>query len=103
MTSPPSCAITATGSAALMMITPNQLRGQVTAVYYFVLNALGFTLGFTAVALITDYVFAADAALRYSLAMLSAAAGVLALGFLYTNLPRYRAGVIEAEAMADAR
>jgi MFS family permease len=97
-----AAAITATGAAALMMITPNQLRGQVTAVYYFVLNALGFTLGFTAVALITDYVFGDDAALRWSLAILSAGAGVMALGFLFANLPRYRAGVVEAEALAAA-
>jgi MFS family permease len=92
--------ITATGAAGLMMITPNQMRGQVTAVYYFVLNALGLTLGPTAVALITDYVFADESALRWSIAILSAGAGAAALGFLASNLKLYRAGVIEAEAMA---
>jgi MFS family permease len=89
--------ITATGSAALMMITPNQMRGQVTALYYFVINALGLTLGPTAVALVTDYGFADDGALRWSLAIVAAAASVLALGFLFTNLPLYRARVEEAE------
>lgn len=89
--------ITATGSAALMMITPNQMRGQVTALYYFVINALGLTLGPTAVALVTDYGFGDDGALRWSLAIVSAVASVLALGFLFTNLPLYRARVEEAE------
>jgi hypothetical protein len=94
--------ITATGAAGLMMITPNQMRGQVTAVYYFVLNALGLTLGPTVVALITDFVFADDAAVRWSLAIVSGGAGVAALGFLAANLKLYRAGVIEAEEMAAA-
>ncbi len=90
--------ITATGAAALMMVAPNQMRGQVTAVYYFVLNSLGLTLGPTAVALVTDYGFGDPAALRYSIAIVSMGAGVLALGFLAANLRRYRAGVIEAES-----
>lgn len=90
--------VTATGSAALMMITPNQLRGQITAVYYFVINALGLTLGPTAVALVTDYGFGSAGALRYSLAIVSAAASVMALGLLAANLRLYRAGVVEAES-----
>lgn len=90
-------AITATGVAALMMITPNQLRGQVTALYYFVLNVLGLTIGPTAVALITDYGFGDPQALRYSLAVVGAGAGILALGFLATNLRLYRAAMLEAE------
>jgi len=94
--------ITATGSAALMMTTPNQMRGQVTAVYYFVINALGLTLGPTAVALITDFGFGDESALRYSIAVLGVGAGVAALGFLAANLKLYRAGVIEAEALAAA-
>lgn len=93
--------ITATGSAALMMITPNQMRGQITAIYYFVINALGLTLGPTAVALVTDYGFGDAASLRYSIAVVSSAAGVAALGFLGANLSLYRAGVIEAEEWSD--
>ncbi len=92
--------ITATGSAALMMITPNQMRGQITALYYFVINALGLTLGPTAVALVTDYGFGEAGALRFSIAVVGAAAGVVALGFLGANLRLYRAGVIEAEGWA---
>ena len=91
--------ITATGSAALMMITPNQMRAQVTAVYYFVMNVLGLTLGPTAVALVTDFAFGDDSALRYSLAVVVAVAGVAAPALLAANLRLYRAGVIEAEAM----
>jgi MFS family permease len=90
--------VTATGAAALTMITPNQMRAQATALYYFVINLLGLPLGTTAVALVTDYVFGADAALRYSLAIVCCGAGLLATGSLVANLRLYRAGVIEAES-----
>lgn len=58
--------------AALQIISPNRFRGQVTAIYFFVANMIGFGLGPTAVALITDYGFGDDAALRYSLAIVAA-------------------------------
>jgi MFS family permease len=90
--------ITATGAASLMMITPNQMRGQITALYYFVINILGLTLGPTAVALVTDYGFGFDGALRYSISIVSLVAGVLGLGFLAANLKFYAAAVVEAEA-----
>jgi MFS family permease len=90
-------AVTATGAAALMMYTPNQLRAQVTALYYFVINVLGLTLGPTAVALVTDYGFREDGALRYSLAIVCAGAGAFAVGFLVANLKFYRQSVMEME------
>ena len=40
--------------AALQLITPNELRGQVIAIYLFILNLIGLGCGPTAVALITD-------------------------------------------------
>lgn len=88
--------VTATGAAALQMITPNQMRAQTTALYYFVINILGL-LGPTAVGLVTDYGFGDDGALRWSLAIVCAAASVLGLVCLTANLPHYRAGVREAE------
>jgi len=38
----------------LQLITPNELRGQVIAIYLFILNLIGLGCGPTAVALITD-------------------------------------------------
>jgi MFS family permease len=92
-----AAAVTATGVAALMMITPNQLRAQTTALYYFVINVLGLSVGAAAVGLITDYVFADESALRYTLSIISFAAGLAGLGFLWINLGFYRGAVIEAE------
>jgi len=92
---------TATAAAALMMIVPNQLRAQTTAIYYFVINVLGLTIGSSAIALVTDFVFEDDKALRYSIAIVAVGAGVLALGFLIFNLKHYRASVIEADAWSS--
>jgi len=87
----------ATGAAALMMIVPNQMRAVTTALYYFVIGILGLVAGPTAVALVTDYGFGDDAALRYSIVWVVVGAGALALGFLVANLRHYRESVIEAD------
>jgi len=91
----------ATAAAALMMIVPNQMRGQTTALYYFVTNVLGLTLGSTAIAMVTDYVFKDDLALRYSIAWVSGTTGIIALGLLLYNLAHYRKSVIEADNWSD--
>lgn len=93
--------VTATGVAALQMITPNQMRAQATAVYYFVINIFGL-LGPTAVASITDFVFGDDNALRWSLAIVSAISSVAGLVFLACHLPHYRRSVAEAASWSTA-
>jgi len=56
-------------NAAFQVITPNQMRGQVTALFLFVFNLVGFGMGPTFIALITDYVFGAEDQLRYAMAL----------------------------------
>jgi MFS family permease len=89
---------TATAGAALMMIVPNQMRAQTTAIYYFVINMLGLTLGPFMIAFFTDSVFHDESMLRYSIAIVSGSAGIIALGFLFANIRHFRASVIEADA-----
>jgi MFS family permease len=96
-------AVTACGSAALMMITPNEFRAQVSALYYFVINLLGLTLGPSAVAMVTDFGFGDDAALRWSLAIVCAGAGAVALGFLGAHVGLYRARIAEVEGVMPAQ
>ncbi len=61
------CAMIGVGpaNAAVQMITPNQMRGQIRAAYQFVFNVVGFGAGPFLVAVCTDYVFGYDGALRY--------------------------------------
>ena len=69
----------ASQNAALQLITPNQMRGQVTALYLFVFNVVGMGLGPTLAAAVTEQVFRAESELRYALATLAAVIGPLAL------------------------
>ena len=93
---------TAAGIAALMIVTPNQMRAQASALYLFVINLLGLTIGPTGVALFTDYVFRDDAMLRYSVACVAVLAGGFAIGFLIYNMRQYRRMVVESEAWSSA-
>lgn len=76
--------------AALQLITPNELRGQITAVYFFIANLVGLGLGPTAVALITDFGYGDPQALGYSIATLAAVAGPLSAIVLFSGLRPYR-------------
>jgi hypothetical protein len=76
--------------AALQVISPNRLRGQITALYFFVANLNGLGLGPTAVALVTDYGFGDDAALRYSLAVVAAVALPISALILTFGFPAFR-------------
>ncbi|MEZ5550042.1 MAG: MFS transporter [Pseudomonadales bacterium] len=76
--------------AALQLITPNELRGQMTAVYFFIANLVGLGLGPTVVALITDYGFRDAQSVGMSLTLLSAFAGIGSILALSSGLMHYR-------------
>lgn len=76
--------------AAIQEIMPNSMRGQASAIYLFVITLIGLGLGPTAVALVTDFVFASDQALRYSLLIVTALAVVSSIILLWMGLKPYR-------------
>ncbi|MFL6599770.1 MAG: MFS transporter [Steroidobacteraceae bacterium] len=76
-------------NAALQIITPNQMRGQVTALFLFVFNVIGFGAGPTVVALLTDYVFRGENMLRYSLCAAAGVLGPLAAVIVWSGLKGY--------------
>ncbi|MDH0897031.1 MULTISPECIES: MFS transporter [unclassified Pseudomonas] len=76
--------------AAIQEIMPNSMRGQASALYLFVITLIGLGLGPTAVALVTDFVFADDNALRYSLLIVTAIAVVSSIILLWRGLNPYR-------------
>ena len=75
--------------ACIVAITPNQMRGQLTALYVFIVNILGLGLGPSIVAGFTDFVFGSDLALGKSLAATSAILGPLGFVVLYFGLRAY--------------
>jgi hypothetical protein len=74
----------------------------VIALYYFVLNAVGFFIGPTAVALVTDFYFADEAQLRYSMFVVATSVSVIGGALLVYNLPHFRAAAREARQWSGA-
>ena len=79
--------------AAIQEIMPNSMRGQASAIYLFVVTLFGLGVGPTAVALVTDFVFADDMALRYSLLLVTLAAVLGAVVLLGSASSPYRASL----------
>ena len=74
--------------AAAHLATPNRMRAQLTAITLFGTNIVGLACGPSLVAAVTEYVFRDPLALRYSLSILSAIFGALAivvLGYCWRN------------------
>lgn len=85
------CAIPWGGAvAALQEITPNQMRGQVSAVYLFCLSLFGMGFGPTIVAAFTDHLFGNDAALPKSMALTIGLSAPLAAILLWHARRPYR-------------
>ncbi|HKX28485.1 MAG TPA: MFS transporter [Blastocatellia bacterium] len=76
-------------NAAIQITTPNQMRGQITALLLFIFNVIGFGLGPTAVAIFTDYVFHAEGQLGYSLSAAALVLGPLGLFAIRLSLKPY--------------
>lgn len=83
-------------AGALQEITPNQMRAQVTAIYFLFLNLAGIGLGPTVVALLTDQVFQSDLAVGNSLMVLAAVGAPLSALLLWIGRRPYR------ECLADS-
>jgi MFS family permease len=86
--------------AALQNVTPNEFRGQISALYLFTIGVIGGGLGPLAVALFTDNVFHDEAMLRYSMAVVTVLFGAGGLWLKFVCLPPYKervARVIAAE------
>ena len=85
-------------AVSIIVITPNQMRGQVTAVYIFVTNILGMALGTSVLAAFTDFLFKDDALLHYSVATACGLFYPLAAVFFWLCMPAFRQAVEHYEA-----
>ncbi|MBI1186051.1 MAG: MFS transporter [Alphaproteobacteria bacterium] len=78
-------------AAAIQLATPNQLRGQMSALYLFTINLCGLGLGPVLVGLMNDAVFPTPEGVRYSLALVNALTAPAAALLLWLALKPYRA------------
>jgi len=88
---------------ALQLIAPNEIRAQVVAVYFLIAQICAIGFGPTAIALVTDYVFHRDDALRWSMAIVGGACCSLALVILVWGRPAYLASVRRARQWLGRR
>jgi MFS family permease len=75
--------------AALMQVTPSQMRGQVSAVYQFTINLIGLGAGPTAVALVTDHLLHNDTLVGTSILLVATTANILSALILWNSLKSY--------------
>ena len=83
--------------AALQEITPNQMRGQISAVHLFCLSLIGMGLGPTFVAAFTDHLFGRDDALGQSIALTIAIAAPISAVLLLLARKPYREALKEVD------
>lgn len=76
--------------SAIQKISPNEMRGQISALYLFVVNLIGIGFGPTSVALITDLYFKNDLALKYSMSIVGGGAAVLGALALWIGLEAFK-------------
>lgn len=88
--------------SAIIVITPNQQRAVMTAVYLFLGNFVGLGLGPAVVPILTDYVFGDEMALHYSLSLLGVVILPVGIALLWLGMKPFRASV-EAADEREAR
>jgi MFS family permease len=84
--------------AALQVVTPNQMRAQVSATWMLFLNIITAGIGPTAVGVITDRVFADPMAVGQSIALVNVVSVPLAGLALWAGLRHFRAAVADQPA-----
>ncbi len=84
-------------AAALQIMSPARMRGQITAVYFFAQSILGLGLGPTFVAFLTEYVFQDLSMLRYSLMISGGSALAISTCLFYIGQKPYLICLAESE------
>lgn len=84
-------------AGTLQLMTPNRMRGQVTALYMLATNLIGLGLGPTIIALTTDYVFGYDAAIGKSIALCSLVVCPIGAFILWRSMPAIRQQLAEQQ------
>ena len=77
-------------TAAMQLLTPSQMRAQVSAIFLLLLNVIALGFGTTLIALSTDYLFKNDAAVGKSLALIGGIFSLMAIILEWRSLKHYR-------------
>lgn len=95
------CCYYGSAGTAMQLVTPNQMRAQVSALQIFFGNIIGLTVGASSIAALNDFVFHDDNAIHFSLALVagtSCAGGALLLAWC---LQPYRRALAEIKGLEE--
>ncbi|MFK8333201.1 spinster family MFS transporter [Pseudomonas sp. BJa5] len=90
-----------TSTAAMQILSPNQVRAQVSALFLLVSNLLGLGVGTTLVALLTDRYFGSPLAVGSSMSIVSVGASLLAIVLLLKGCQCFRASMEREHPQAN--
>lgn len=85
-------------NTALQIITPNEMRGQMTAIYLFIVLAISQAIGPTFFAFLTQVVFGDEAQLRYAIASSAAVIFPATALSYWSGIRPYRRRILEMRA-----
>jgi len=87
-------------NAALQLITPNEMRGQVTALFLFIFNVFGTGLAPFVIGLVTNYVVGSEAKLGESIMITAAVLGPISVALMWLGIRPYARSVARSESWA---
>lgn len=91
------CSLPSIASAALQMVTPNEFRGQITALYTALGGLFAISVGPTVIASFTDFVFKDEVRIGDSMMLFIAVACPLAAFFLWSGFKAMDTAVTAAQ------
>ena len=89
-------------TAAMQVVTPNQMRGQVASIYLFGANMIGLALAPVIVALFTDFLYGDEMMVAYSIATTALVITPLVWIIVFLSLKSFRKSFETARAWNEA-
>jgi MFS family permease len=89
-------------NAAIQSVTPNQMRGQVTALYLFVFTVIGQGLGPSFISFFTDFVIRDESNLRLAMSVTAAFMTPIAALIIWLGVKPYGQAIAEIKAREAA-
>ncbi|WP_186453807.1 spinster family MFS transporter [Denitratisoma sp. DHT3] len=95
------CSYYGSTGSAMQLVTPNQMRAQVSALQIFFGNIIGLAVGASSIAALNDFVFHDDNAIHFSLALVAGTSCVGGALLLASCLKPYRRALLEARTVEE--
>ena len=86
---------------AIQLITPNEMRAQVTSIFFVASVFPAIAFGATSVAVLTDFVFKNDYAIHYSLSIVGGIMMTMATVSLAFGIKGYRESLVRSAEWRD--